>query len=144
MNHIPSDRHDANKNYLQVWHHPSTSINFSDIIQNETIDDVTRTDESFDINKRPFRSATLNGADADVDVTTLQVVQSLENNTVHEIYHSSERPLNRNCNGNGNVNGNSEYFDITSNLLKENFKSADEVNQTHCIHNIFPNIFMLH
>lgn len=88
-------------NYLHPLYPSAKPINITDMIRNDTIYDETRLDESFDINKRPFRSATMGRADSHVAMTNSNF---------------------------GHRNAITFNF-ATDSLLKEQFSPAEMVNQ---------------
>lgn len=91
----------TNSNHLHPLYHSTMPINITDIIRNDTIYDETRLDESFDINKRPFRSATMGRADSHVAMTS--------SNFEHR--------------------GAITFNFATNSILKEQFSPAEMVNQ---------------
>lgn len=101
MNEKRGEQVGTSANHLHPLYHSTKPINITDIIRNDTIYDETRLDESFDINKRPFRSATMGRADSHVAMTN--------SNFEHR---------------------NAITFNLaTDSLLKEQFSPAEMVNQ---------------
>lgn len=90
-----SDKKALSENHLHNWqkHRPTTSINFSDFIEDKTIFDETRTDMTFDPNEMTGRSSSwsnnnrLEMPDFDADADAASVNDIISTSIVDEIYN---------------------------------------------------------
>lgn len=139
-----SAKNATNQNPLHVWqnYRPTASINFSDIVEDRTIYDDTRTDVTFDSNEITSRSSIGNNnkstAEPEFDADAVSVDDILGNSIVHEIRHLSQSrqsvashnisvPLSHSMPKNSGISFNAFTSDS---LLRESFRPAEEVHQS--------------
>lgn len=140
----------ASENHLHIWqkYRPTSSINFSDIVEDRTIYDETRTDVTFDPNEISGNSSTCSNNnnnqhkrtdEPEFDADAVSVDDILGNSIVHEIRHLSQSrqggmfnaslPIDKSM---SRASGISFGCVASESLLKESFRSGEEVLNVVC------------
>lgn len=139
----PTATNSASESYLSVWqkYRPKGDINFSDIIDEKTIYDNTRTNTTFNSeisNHSSLWSIEKCMSEPDFDADAVTVDDILGNSIVHEIQQLSQnrvgggttsmRPSLAHKHSTSSLFGSKDFSYVPSeSLLKENFKPAEEV-----------------
>lgn len=143
MNSVKSTaKNAASENHLSVWqkYRPKGDINFSDIIEEKTIYDNTRSNTTLNSeisDRSSVWSMDKCTIEPDFNPDAVTVDDILGNSIVHEIRNLSQNRQNASVpykHSTSSLFGSQNFSYIPSeSLLKENFKPAEEVNVTRIV-----------